>query len=159
MFPDVTGRNHNQAPPCDWFAAGFPCQPFSTAGLNQGVLEERGLLVQHTLRYLDAKRPELVLLENVAGLLQTKKHRPLLAFVLVSLQESGYRTWHKIVNSVDHGLPQHRPRLYIVAIQSARVRRSLAWPEPVPCLPVDEFLRRPCDKPTGPRHESSSGFS
>lgn len=141
FYPNVTKRDHAAAPAVDWYGAGFPCQPFSTAGLGLGVNDhkERGLLVASALAYVQAKKPALVMLENVAGIMH-QKHLPLLAFVLYTLQEAGYRTFYQVLNTRDFGIPHHRQRLYIVAIRSDALKRNFTWPVPTGSVPLDQFL-------------------
>ena len=141
MYAEVDQRDHLQAPACDWFGAGFPCQAFSICGKGQGIHDQkdRGLLVAHSLDYVRVHLPRLVLLENVVGLTYTQ-HRPLLAWILVALQDLGYECYHKVSNTAHFGIPQRRERLYIVAILKHRLKRPFLWPEPVPTPPLDEFL-------------------
>ena len=141
MYAEVDQRDHLQAPACDWFGAGFPCQAFSICGKGQGIHDQkdRGLLVAHSLDYVRVHLPRLVLLENVVGLTYTQ-HRPLLAWILVALQDLGYECYHKVLNTAHFGIPQRRERLYIVAILKHRLKRPFLWPEPVPTPPLDEFL-------------------
>ena len=141
MFSDVDQRDHLEAPPCDWFGAGFPCQAFASCGLHQGIHDQkdRGLLVAHSLDYIRVHLPQLVFFENVVGMTHAQ-HRPLLAWILVTLQELGYETHHKILNTAHFGIPHRRERLYIVAILKHRLKRPFVWPEPAPTPPLDEFL-------------------
>ena len=70
FFDDITLRDPKTTPPCDLYVAGFPCQPFSRAGLRQGTNDAtgRGSIFDHIIPYLRAHRPRAVILENVAGL-------------------------------------------------------------------------------------------
>lgn len=143
FYPDIRARSNSTAPGCDWYGAGFPCQPFSMAGLHLGVNDhqERGLLVANSLDYVEKKRPGLVILENVPGIL-TRPHLKLVAWIIRTLQSFGYQTWQQILNAADFGVPHHRSRVYIVAILHSKLRRNFQWPVPVPTLPLDEFLLR-----------------
>ena len=126
---------------CDWYGAGFPCQPFSSAGLGLGVddCQKRGLLVADSLAYVVSKRPSLVVYENVKGIMD-KKHASLLQWVIKTLEDNSYRVYTRLLNTQDFGIPHHRLRLYIVGIKSSRLRRAFRWPAPIPCPPLDEFL-------------------
>ena len=140
LFPDITTRVVKETPHVQWYAAGFPCQPFSMAGVGEGINDAaRGLVVNHSLDYVEYARPELVLYENVRGLLQAK-HRALLAHVLVRLQDAGYRCFYRLLNTADFGIPHQRERVYVVAIRQDRLRRPFNWPAPEPCPPLDVFL-------------------
>ena len=70
FFDDIKLRDPLAAPPCDLYVAGFPCQPFSRAGLRQGTqdVKGRGTIFEYILAYLRAHRPRAIILENVAGL-------------------------------------------------------------------------------------------
>ena len=60
-------------PDHDVLVAGFPCQPFSHAGLNLGIGDTRGTLFYNIARILDKKKPKMALLENVRGLISHDK--------------------------------------------------------------------------------------
>ena len=141
FFPDITQRDNTKAAAVDSYGAGFPCQPFSSAGLGMGIhdLRQRGLLVADSLAYVEAKKPSLVIYENVTGILQ-KKHAELLQWVLTSLKDMQYKVHMTTLDTEDFGVPHHRPRVYIVCIKTSCLRRSFAWPAPVACVPLDEFL-------------------
>ena len=70
VFDDITIRDPATTPPCDLYGAGFPCQPFSRAGLRHGAngAKGRGSIFEHMVLYLRAHRPRAVILESVAGL-------------------------------------------------------------------------------------------
>lgn len=141
FYPDITQRDHQSMDCCDWYGAGFPCQPFSSAGLGLGVddCQKRGLLVADSLAYVVSKRPSLVVYENVKGIMD-KKHASLLQWVIKTLEDNSYRVYTRLLNTQDFGIPHHRLRLYIVGIKSSRLRRAFRWPAPIPCPPLDEFL-------------------
>lgn len=143
LYANITYRNASSAPHVQWYGAGFPCQPFSNAGLQLGVKDHlnRGLLVAHCIDYIQCKKPELVVLENVKRIL-SKDHLPLLCWILNSLEELGYRTWQSILNTKDYGIPHQRQRLYIVGILRSSVRRQFTWPTPTAASPLDVFLSR-----------------
>lgn len=95
FYPNITARDHYNAPEVDWYGAGFPCQPFSSAGLRLGVDDhkERGLLVASSLAFVEAKKPVLAMFENVAGIMQ-KNICPCLR--LSSIRSSRLATAHSI---------------------------------------------------------------
>ena len=68
---NIVGRDNKLLPTVDVYVAGFPCQPFSTAGLQRGFADKkdgRGELFWEVLRYIEDRRPKIFLLENVEGL-------------------------------------------------------------------------------------------
>jgi len=93
--------------------AGFPCQAFSVAGKRKGFRDTRGTLFYEICRVAEAKRPPLLLLENVKGLLS---HDEGLTFqiILKSLEELGYLCEWQVLNSKHFGVPQNRERVFII---------------------------------------------
>ncbi len=112
-------------PPVDMYVAGFPCQSFSGAGKRQGVNDLRGCVIYHVLSRVRSLRPRLVVLENVRGLVD--QHRGVFSQVLAILSSLGYHVTWKLVNTAQHGLPQSRPRVYVVAMRSCT--RPYKWPK------------------------------
>ena len=114
FYGDIGDRNNELAPDCDLYVAGFPCQPFSVAGLHQGLddVKGRGKVIEHICSYLEAKTPRAFLLENVAAL-STMDEGKTLQDILFRLSNNGecFVTW-EILNLEEHGIPQHRPRPY-----------------------------------------------
>jgi DNA (cytosine-5)-methyltransferase 1 len=99
------------------FTGGFPCQPFSSAGLQLGEQDKygRGTLFYHIARICSVKKPKFILLENVKGLTQ-KKFEGFFSMIKQSLSEIGYGDIaYAVLNSKDYGIPQNRERLWIFA--------------------------------------------
>lgn len=114
---DITSIEPNDLPDFDLFTGGFPCQPFSTAGLQLGEKDKygRGTLLHHILRIVEAKKPKYVLLENVKGL-TAKKFEGTFNFLKDKLKEYGYGDLsYAVLNSKDYGIPQNRERLWMFA--------------------------------------------
>jgi DNA (cytosine-5)-methyltransferase 1 len=99
----------------DLVAAGLPCPPFSLAGQKRGEQDERNLFPA-ALRIIDEVRPKAVMIENVRGLLDKKfaYYRELIA---ERLQNLGYKTRFELLNAADFGVPQNRPRVFIIALK------------------------------------------
>ncbi len=110
---DVRGVDPEEIPDFELLCAGFPCQSFSVAGKQKGFEDTRGTLFFEICRIAEAKRPSLLLLENVRGLLSHDKG---LTFqvILESLEELGYWAEWQILNSKYFGVPQNRQRVFIV---------------------------------------------
>ncbi|NVM22870.1 MAG: DNA (cytosine-5-)-methyltransferase [Desulfobacterales bacterium] len=102
-----------EIPDHDLLCAGFPCQSFSIAGKGGGFDDTRGTLFFEICRIAKAKRPKILLLENVKGLLSHEKGRTF-AIILLSLDELGYDAEWQVLNSKDFGVPQNRERVFIV---------------------------------------------
>ena len=69
---DILDVSEDEIPDCDILTAGFPCQPFSSAGNRKGVHDSRGMLYKECLRIIEKKMPKVIVFENVRGLLSTK---------------------------------------------------------------------------------------
>ena len=114
---DITTINPDELPDFDMFTGGFPCQPFSSAGLQLGEQDKygRGTLFYHIARICAVKKPKYLLLENVKGLTQ-KKFADFFEMIKTSLREIGYgEIAYTVLNSKDYGIPQNRERLWIFA--------------------------------------------
>jgi len=108
--------------PVDWLTAGYPCQPFSHAGLRKGTDDERHLwpAVADAIRLL---RPRNVLLENVAGHIVRGFGQ-----VLGDLAEIGYDTRWLCLRAANAGAPHRRERVFVVARDTESEYGSGAWP-------------------------------
>lgn len=113
-FEDAKEIDPNCLPDIDLICAGFPCQSFSVAGKRLGFKDDtRGTLFFEVARIAEAKRPPLLLLENVPGLLSHDGGRTLIT-IFSTLVELGYDLEWCVHNSAFFGVPQQRRRLYIV---------------------------------------------
>lgn len=114
---DITKIDPNELPDFDLFTGGFPCQPFSSAGLQLGENDKygRGTLFYDIVRICAVKQPKYILLENVKGLTQ-KKFEKTFSMIKQSLKDIGYGDIaYAVLNSKDYGIPQNRERLWIFA--------------------------------------------
>lgn len=93
-------------------AAGFPCQAFSLAGKRLGFADTRGTLFFEIARIARQKRPRLLFLENVKGLLNHDEGRTF-GTILNTLDELGYDAEWQVING-RYFLPQNRERVFIV---------------------------------------------
>jgi DNA (cytosine-5)-methyltransferase 1 len=111
-FGDITKIEPTDLPDFDMFTGGFPCQPFSSAGLGQGELDIRGTLFYDIIRICEVKKPKHLLLENVKGL-TTKRHEKTLATIKSELERLGYNLDIRLLNTKEFGIPQNRERVWI----------------------------------------------
>jgi DNA (cytosine-5)-methyltransferase 1 len=114
VFHDGDIQNLIQTiPQHDILTAGFPCQPFSSAGKKKGTSEPRGTLFSEIVKILKLNNPRFFVLENVKRLLSmdSGKH---FATILSALTECGYCVEWRVVNARWFGLPQHRERIVII---------------------------------------------
>ena len=112
IYEDATKINPEELPDFDILVAGFPCQTFSIAGKRLGFEESRGTLFFEIARIAKQKRPRLLLLENVKGLLSHDSGRTF-AEILSVLDELGYDAQWQVLNS-KYFVPQNRERIFIV---------------------------------------------
>lgn len=120
---DVTKIDENDVPDHDLLAFGFPCQAFSVAGKRLGFEEARGTLFFEAARIAKAKKPKVLLAENVKGLISHDKGKTL-DTIIQTLDEIGYTVDFEVMNSKYFGVPQNRERIFIVAIRNDLIEPS-----------------------------------
>lgn len=149
-FGDITKAETKNLIPeyFDVLCAGFPCQPFSNAGLKKGIEDTRGTLFYHIAEILRDHRPKAVLLENVRGLISNDKGRTIQT-VLSTITGMGYKCniSQDLINNgpilqlksecskmvlcaKDYGVPQNRPRIYIVLWRDDIDIDKFCYPKP-----------------------------
>jgi len=111
----------------DILCAGFPCQSFSIAGKGEGFLDPRGTIIFEVLKIINAKKPKFVFLENVKNLVSHQKGKTLKT-IYGLINDAGYVSCHKIINSKDFGVPQSRERVFIVAIRKDIYNLDFCFP-------------------------------
>jgi DNA (cytosine-5)-methyltransferase 1 len=112
-YGDITTINISKLPDFDLICGGFPCQSFSIAGKRGGFNDTRGTLFFDIARIIKAKRPRLLLLENVRGLLSHDGGRTFNT-IIGTLDELGYDIQWQVLNSKNFGVPQNRERVFII---------------------------------------------
>lgn len=136
---DIRNRDNSNLPDIDLYVAGFPCQPFSNAGLALGLEDHRGNVFYACLDVIKRKQPEMFVLENVRGLLTHDKGRTW-CVVWGELEKlracSGYNVDWKLLNTKDYGIPQSRPRVYIIGVK----QKQVVWPEKCPMKDIKSFV-------------------
>ena len=113
MSGDITKISSDTIPDFDFLLAGFPCQPFSSAGKQLGFEDTRGTLFFEIERILKDKKPYGFLLENVEGLVNHDKGNTL-RIILEHLRALDYHVSYRLIDSQFFGLAQSRKRVYIV---------------------------------------------
>lgn len=149
MYLDITVRDHAKAPSCDLYVAGFPCQPFSSAGLQQGFSDQRGRgkIFFDVLNYIKKQQPKVFILENVSGLVRIEGGSYFNA-ILQELECIGigkgsgkkYNVQHQILDTKHHGVPHSRRRIYIVGIREDADKGTFQFPSKIPMPSIEEFL-------------------
>lgn len=131
---DITKVDENSIPDHDVLVAGFPCQPFSIAGVSKknslgretGFQDKtQGTLFFDVCRILKAKRPKAFLLENVKNLKSHDKGRTF-KIIMESLNELKYDVYTAILDGQNY-VPQHRERILIVGFDKERYGESLPF--------------------------------
>ena len=168
-YDDITTRDNKDAPVCDIYVAGFPCQPFSTAGKQQGFQDAkgRGTIFFNVLDYIKVKRPKVFILENVKGILTLEDGKCVRAILKALRQiparsnprskpergekpERGvlnfaYEVHSDILNTRHNGIPQNRERWYCVGIRrdcflEDADESSFEFPKAIPCPSIESIL-------------------
>ena len=102
----------------DVLVGGSPCQGFSTVG-HRRLEDPRNRLLLATSRFATAARPRVVVAENVPGV-KSGAHKRYWDSLHQSLRACGYRTQDLLLNSADHGVPQARKRVFMVAWRTGK---------------------------------------
>jgi len=127
---DISGITSQSIPAFEVLVAGFPCQPFSSIGKQQGFEHEtQGTLFYEIARILSETKPRAFLLENVKGLL-TNNHGSTWKTIQDVLGELGYSFKHAVLDSSKFGVPQRRERLYIAGFLDPEDARHFSFPQP-----------------------------
>ncbi len=122
----------------DLVAGGLPCPPFSIAGKQRGEADERNLFPA-AFRIIQEVQPKAVMIENVRGLLD-KRFDYYRELIRVRLGRLAYETRFELVNAADFGVPQNRPRVFIIGLL-APYAAAFAMPEKKPLdLSIGEVL-------------------
>lgn len=115
-YGDITKIKPEEIPNFNMLLAGFPCQPFSQAGLKKGFEDTRGTLFFDVARIVKYHKPNVVFLENVRNLATHDKGNTL-KVIIRTLEDLGYKVFYDILNAKDFGVPQNRARVYIVGFR------------------------------------------
>lgn len=162
-FGDITLINPKEIPDHDVLLAGFPCQPFSHAGLKLGIDDTRGTLFHDIANIIEQKKPKFALLENVKGLISHDKGHTL-KIILKTLTKIGYScnipkeiimfgttkqiqdlAKKMVLKSIDFGVPQNRQRIYIVLWRDGEIDQ-FDYPQPIESkIKVGDILERSPD--------------
>lgn len=128
-FGDISKIDWSQVPDFDLFTYSSPCQDFSNAGKQAGGEKGSGTrssLLWECQRAIEAKRPAVTLMENVAALVGYKFIKLFNEWQL-TLNRMGYTCHAQVLNSKDYGVPQNRDRIFLVGMLDPR---NYYFPEP-----------------------------
>lgn len=115
----------------DLLTAGFPCQPFSNAGLRKGTKDARGDLYLSALKAVRELKPKTVVFENVRGLLSSRHEgRRVIEIIVENLRDLGYSVTFSLVDASKHNVPSKRLRVLIVGVRRGGRLGRFAFPDP-----------------------------
>ena len=140
---DLNDVDVDSIPAHNILTGGFPCQPFSIAGKQEGFADKRSNVFWKILSIIDRHSPECVILENVKNLTSHDDGKTFKT-IQENLAKRGYHICHKILNTSEiTGIPQNRERIYIVCLKSKSVydRFNLDFPR-IAKRPISEFLEK-----------------
>ena len=124
---------------CDLYVTGAPCPPWSAAGKKGGLEDSRGHILFRCLKYICLKRPRTLVLENVKGI-RSQQFVHVLHFIESVLRNCKYNIQHTVLDTKDHGIPQSRPRWYLVGIQQLCDNTTFQWPDKIKGPSLSHFL-------------------
>lgn len=132
---------NNNVPKSNILTAGFPCQPFSIAGMQKGFDDIRSNVFWKILSIIEANEPQIVILENVKNL-QSHDNGKTFEIIIENLTRLNYYIKYAILNtSKITGIPQNRERIYIVCFKDERMCDAFNFDFPeVELKPITEFL-------------------
>lgn len=132
IYEDI--NEQRTLPKLDIYCCGFPCQPFSTAGLRNGRDDARGLVFFKCIDVIKETNPSLFVLENVTGI-KTIHGGEYFNSIKEELKKLDYHVYYWTLCTKDYGIPQSRKRLFIIGS-----KKELTKPQKVDCRPIEEYI-------------------
>ena len=126
IFKFDTNEKIKKIPDFDAICAGFPCQPFSQIGKKKGFgenYEGRGNIFFKLIDIIEIKKPEVIFLENVRHITKHDEGRTFKR-IESEIRKLDYSFYHKVIRASDFGLPQHRPRTFMIGFKNERIEDS-----------------------------------
>lgn len=134
---------NSDIPKSDILTAGFPCQPFSIAGMQKGFDDKRSNVFWKILSIIKINEPKIVILENVKNL-QSHDNGKTFKIIIENLEQLNYYIKYSILNtSKITGIPQNRERIYIICFKDKSMcdKFDFDFPE-IELKFVSEFLEK-----------------
>jgi DNA (cytosine-5)-methyltransferase 1 len=162
---DIWKVDYKKIPDFDILCGGFPCQPFSQAGHKKGFKDNKdGNLFFSIEQILKIKKPKAFFLENVRHL---KNHENGNTFKIIysTLQKLGYSFDYKIIKASEFGLPQHRPRIYMVGFYKPYIKNmykelAFTFPREIPLKKtMSDIFKGRVTKELNSKEERKVGFT
>lgn len=129
-YGDITQIDWTTVPDFDLFTYSFPCQDISILGQRKGLAEGSGTessLLWECKRAIEAKKPAILLMENVKNLVGSK-NKPNFDKWCAYLESLGYKNYWKVLNAKDYGIPQNRERVFMLSFLDGR---DYSFPKPI----------------------------
>lgn len=135
-------------PDFDVVCGGFPCQPFSQAGLQKGFDDHRGNLFFTIRDIIAEKQPKAFFLENVRGLLAHDGGKTFKTIKEIITEDLGYSFHSQLMRGIDFNCPQYRPRIYLVGFKDPQT--PFKFPEAIPLTKtMSDIFGAPCSRKIG----------
>lgn len=129
-YGDISKIDWAQVPDFDLFTYSFPCTDISNAGKQMGLSKDSGTrssLLWECEKAIEIKKPQYLLMENVSALF-SDKFKPQLKKWCDILEGYGYKSFYKILNAKQMGVPQNRARVFMVSTLDHK--QSFYFPKP-----------------------------
>ncbi len=138
---DLNDISNDDIPKTDILTAGFPCQPFSIAGMKKGFDDERSNVFWKILSIIKSNSPNIIILENVKNL-KTHDNKKTFKVIIENLENLNYHIKYSIINtSKITGIPQNRERIYIIGFKDKMMFDKFEFDFPnVDLQPISDFL-------------------
>ena len=138
---DLNDISNDDIPKADILTAGFPCQPFSIAGMKKGFDDERSNVFWKILSIIKSNSPNIIILENVKNL-KTHDNNKTFKIIIENLENLNYHIKYSIINtSKITGIPQNRERIYIIGFKDKMMFDKFEFDFPnVDLQPISDFL-------------------
>lgn len=131
VVKNIKKVNIDTIPDFDVLTAGFPCQPFSSAGMQKGFQDTRGTMFFEIVKVVENKRPKVIFLENVANLLGHDDGKSFFT-IYNTLVPFGYSFKYQVMDALDYGnIPQRRSRIFIAAFLDDQMCDRFKFPEKI----------------------------
>lgn len=141
---DINSINIQKIPKHDILCAGFPCQPFSKAGKQHGLRDNKnGFFFDKIMEIVNYHLPEYIFLENVPNL-KGHDNGKTWKYILKNLIKK-YEFKEKIISPHKFGIPQHRSRIYVVChLKSNGGLQQFNFPEGIEsgCLSINSIIEK-----------------
>jgi DNA (cytosine-5)-methyltransferase 1 len=128
---DISKLKNKDVPIHDILLAGFPCQPYSIAGLRKGLADDRGKVFNDIIRIIKGKKPKVFLLENVKGI-TTHDNGNTFKYIVYRLEKIGYHIRSETLNTMEHAnIPQNRERVFIIGFLDKEKADKFVFPKKI----------------------------